>query len=256
MSHFKTKKNYDCNMDIPLEIAKNPYDDFWIKNSSISTSSVYENYHNFLNKFFKKNNKNIKGSIIDLIQKEKTWLEIGFEIGKHPIDCIKTFYKQINKIKEVWTKKEDNLLLNLVKIYGLGNWKIISTFFEKKSNVQCLQRYKKIEGDVVKGKWGVLEDKLLKDAIEIYGNKRWSTIAQFVKNRNESQCRERWMRQLKKNKKKGKWDEKEDNKLKSLVDIHGEKWSIISEQMIFRNYHQCKRRWKRIKDKFTENIFL
>lgn len=297
MSHYKSKKKLVCNIDISPEIAKNPYDEFWIQNSNKSNVDVFTYYHNFLNKYFKKNkkgkifecntgtktcgilnkkdnksnlfkdeeqiyNNNEKDEvlqsdkkekqILEFIKEGKSWLEMGFETGKHPIDCIKIYNKQIKKSREKWTSVEDALLLNLVKIYGPGKWKIISTFFNNKSNVQCMHRYRKIKNENVKGKWSKAEDNLLKKAIEKFGDNRWSLVSQIIKNRNESQCRERWKRQLKKNIKKGKWDKNEDLKLKSLVNIYGKKWSKIAEHMVSRNDHQCKKRWKIIKNKATE----
>ncbi|CAD8082768.1 unnamed protein product [Paramecium primaurelia] len=48
------------------------------------------------------------------------------------------------------------------------------------------------------------------------------------------------------------WNNEEDIKLKSAVNLHGSNWKVIAEYLPGRNASQCAQRWKRIKPKEDE----
>ncbi|KAM6587968.1 hypothetical protein CsatA_010573 [Cannabis sativa] len=91
-----------------------------------------------------------------------------------------------------WTKEEDAILTDLVKLYNGKNWKKVASRLPNKQNSQCLHRWQKVLNPaLVKGPWEKEEDKQLIKLVGEYGVKRWSTIAKFIKGRMGKQCRER-----------------------------------------------------------------
>nr|XP_045618400.1 transcriptional activator Myb-like isoform X1 [Procambarus clarkii] len=51
---------------------------------------------------------------------------------------------------------------------------------------------------------------------------------------------------LKKHVNKGRWTKDEDEKLKSLLEQHGEKWEVIAGCFLDRNDVQCQQRWHKV----------
>jgi hypothetical protein len=79
-----------------------------------------------------------------------------------------------------------------------------------------------------KGKWTEVEDSKLKDAVQTRGDKDWGAISFLVPGRTRSQCNYRWHRTFNPSialtaRRKGKWVDDEDSKLKEAVQTHGHK---------------------------------
>lgn len=72
--------------------------------------------------------------------------------------------------KNKFTKEEDELLLVLASDYKERNWKIISSFFENKSYIQCFSRYKRIRPGIKKGPWTPEEDTQILNGKKKFGN--------------------------------------------------------------------------------------
>ncbi|XP_063609933.1 transcriptional activator Myb-like, partial [Penaeus indicus] len=51
---------------------------------------------------------------------------------------------------------------------------------------------------------------------------------------------------VKKHVNKGRWTKDEDEKLKGLVEQHGEKWEVIAAGFPDRNDVQCQQRWHKV----------
>ena len=87
--------------------------------------------------------------------------------------------------------------MDLVKQFGVylmqaKNWKRIASFFDQRSDVQCLHRWQKVLNPVlIKGPWTQGEDKLLSLMVQKYGPRHWSLIASALPGRIGKQCRER-----------------------------------------------------------------
>ena len=47
------------------------------------------------------------------------------------------------RVKSMFTKKEDNKLIKLVKEYGDQDWALIASFFNNRSRRQCRERWNK-----------------------------------------------------------------------------------------------------------------
>ena len=59
-----------------------------------------------------------------------------------------------NTKKRWWTPEEDEKLKNLVDEFGAKNWKRIASFFEDRTDVQCLHRWQKVlNPKLIKGPW-------------------------------------------------------------------------------------------------------
>lgn len=72
------------------------------------------------------------------------------------------------------------------------NWKRIASFFDNRTDVQCLHRWQKVLNPaMVKGPWTEEEDQTLIDMVEKLGPQNWSQIATALPGRIGKQCRER-----------------------------------------------------------------
>lgn len=79
--------------------------------------------------------------------------------------------------KQYWTKEEDDKLQALVNKYGAKNWKRIASYFDTRTDVQCLHRWQKVlNPDLVKGPWTVEEDQKVIEMVKKHGAKNWSAI--------------------------------------------------------------------------------
>lgn len=93
-------------------------------------------------------------------------------------------------------------------------------------------------------KFSELEDKLIREQIEIVGEGNWTLVAKAVPGRTARQCRERWVNYLSPNVDNSPWTSEEDKKLEKLVDSLGKKWSLIAK-------HFPKRTDVLIKNRYT-----
>ncbi|KAJ1631400.1 Homeodomain-like protein, partial [Pavlovales sp. CCMP2436] len=74
---------------------------------------------------------------------------------------------------------------------------------------------------VVKHRWTPKEDQMLMDAIAVRGPHNWLNIAGQLPDRNEKQCRERWVNQLRPDMRKGNWTIQEDAKIIEIFNEYG-----------------------------------
>jgi hypothetical protein len=63
------------------------------------------------------------------------------------------------------------------------------------------------------GKWLPEEDALLAQAIQLYGERSWRNISNYMAQRSPIQCLHRWTKILKPGLVKGPWTPQEDEKL-------------------------------------------
>ena len=54
------------------------------------------------------------------------------------------------------------------------------------------------------------------------------------------------MNEIKKDINRGRWIKEEDEKLRKLVEIHGEKWDFIASHYPDREGVQCQHRWNKV----------
>ena len=91
--------------------------------------------------------------------------------------------KPKKKIKDYFSKEEDQQLIKLVGEYG-QNWSAISELMDKNSR-QCRDRYiNYLDPSLNLGPWSFGEDELLISKVAEHGTK-WSYLTQFFSNRSQ-----------------------------------------------------------------------
>lgn len=88
------------------------------------------------------------------------------------------------------------------------------------------------------------DDQKLFDLVQIYGLKKWKFISSELKNkfdliRTSKQCRDRWFNNLKIKSESGLPPE-DVSLLFKLIEIHGSKWSKLSEIITYKTENQLK----------------
>ncbi|NXS84994.1 SNPC4 protein, partial [Erpornis zantholeuca] len=179
------------------------------------------------------------------------WQSIAQELGTNrtPFQCLQKYqiYNTDLKRKE-WTKNEDQMLLELVQEMRVGNhipYKKIAYFMEGRDSAQLIYRWRKsVDPSLKKGPWTPEEDAMLMAAVNKYGAKDWYKIREDVPGRSDAQCRERYLKALHWDVKKGKWSLEEEEQLIELVQKHGMgHWSKIASELPHRTGSQCLSKW-------------
>ncbi|NWW63015.1 SNPC4 protein, partial [Ifrita kowaldi] len=180
------------------------------------------------------------------------WQTIAQELGTNrtPFQCLQKFqiYNKDLKRKE-WTKDEDQMLLELVQEMRVGShipYKKIAYYMEGRDSAQLIYRWtKNVDPSLKKGPWTPEEDAMLMAAVEKYGEKDWYKIRREVPGRSDAQCRDRYLKALHWDVKKGKWSFEEEEQLIELVQKHGlGHWSKIASELPHRTGSQCLSKWK------------
>ncbi|NXB53356.1 SNPC4 protein, partial [Leucopsar rothschildi] len=180
------------------------------------------------------------------------WQTIAQELGTNrtPFQCLQKYqiYNKDLKRKE-WTKEEDQMLLELVQEMRVGShipYKKIAYYMEGRDSAQLIYRWtKSVDPSLKKGAWTPEEDAMLMAAVKKYGEKDWYKIRREVPGRSDAQCRDRYLKVLHWNVKKGRWSLEEEEQLIELVEKHGlGHWSKIASDLIHRTGSQCLSKWK------------
>ena len=96
------------------------------------------------------------------------------------------------------------------------------------------------------------EDDLIRDTIERFGHKKWSTIAKYVPGRCPRQVRERWINYLDPTINRGPFSEEEDALLYKLVKEYGTQWNTIVPAFPGRTEVIIKNRWSKLRGNSPE----
>ncbi|NXJ23299.1 SNPC4 protein, partial [Dicrurus megarhynchus] len=180
------------------------------------------------------------------------WQTIAQELGTNrtPFQCLQKYqiYNKDLKRKE-WTKDEDQMLLELVQEMRVGShipYKKIAYYMEGRDSAQLIYRWtKNVDPSLKKGSWTPEEDAMLMAAVKKYGGKDWYKIRTEVPGRSDAQCRDRYLKALHWDVKKGKWSLEEEEQLIELVQKHGlGHWSKIASELPHRTGSQCLSKWK------------
>jgi len=148
----------------------------------------------------------------------------------------------MTRSKIIWTKEEDELLLNSINFERRQNWKFISTLLQNKTPIQCFYRSRKINPVIIKTKWTLDEDETLISLQEKYGN-NWSKIAREIKSRGPKQIRDRFINNLDPRIRRKNFTIAEDLKILQLKNLLGNKWSQISKHFEDRSPDIIKSRY-------------
>ncbi|KAF1537083.1 snRNA-activating protein complex subunit 4, partial [Eudyptula albosignata] len=180
------------------------------------------------------------------------WQTIAEELGTNrtPFQCLQKYqiYNKDLKRKE-WTKGEDQMLLELVQEMRVGShipYKKIAYYMEGRDSAQLIYRWtKSVDPSLKKGPWTPEEDAMLLAAVKKYGERDWYKIRTEVPGRSDAQCRDRYLKALHCDVKKGKWSLEEEEQLIELVQKHGlGHWSKIASELPHRTGSQCLSKWK------------
>jgi hypothetical protein len=158
--------------------------------------------------------------------------------------------------------EEDDSLTELVAIHGTA-WTVIASKLVggKRSDKQCLVRYKALDPSLRKDKFSAAEDSSLLKLVKIHG-KAWTLIASLLVGggRNDIQCANRFKiinpEITPETFNSEKFSVAEDAQLVKLVGAHGKAWTMIASQLHKRSSQQCYNRWRILdptlsKDKFS-----
>lgn len=146
------------------------------------------------------------------------------------------------KIKQIFTKEEDEQLLKLVETYGQKNWRIVSMNIEGRSSRQCRERWMNyLSPNVNNGPWTKDEDELLEDLVLMNGNE-WSKFSQAFDNRTATNIKNRWIylqrinekkrKNRKKNKNNFKQETSEDENKNSVSEYQSEEGDCVIEEIV------------------------
>ncbi|NXG51383.1 SNPC4 protein, partial [Psilopogon haemacephalus] len=180
------------------------------------------------------------------------WQTIAQELGTNrtPFQCLQKYqvYNKDLKRKE-WTRSEDQMLLELVQEMRVGShipYKKIAYYMEGRDSAQLIYRWtKSVDPSLKKGPWTAEEDAMLLAAVKKYGERDWYKIRTEVPGRSDAQCRDRYLKALHCDVKKGKWTLEEEEQLIELVQKHGlGRWSKIASELPHRTGSQCLSKWK------------
>jgi myb proto-oncogene protein len=150
--------------------------------------------------------------------------------GRSAGDCMShwtmTAHPRVNK--GPWTNDEDVQLVKLAKEYKERNWCGIAEQLQtNRTPVACLARYHgKLNRNFTRKDWTKEEDKLLREAVAVYGESSWQLVAEYVGERTGQQCLFRWTKSIDPRLKKGRWSAKEDK-------VH------FPNNFVFDIYYQC-----------------
>jgi hypothetical protein len=136
--------------------------------------------------------------------------------------------------KGKWEEAEDSKLKDAVQTHGDKDWIALSALVPGRTRIQCYNRWHNgLDPNIERasgrtGKWAEDENSKLKDAVQTHGDKDWAAIAALVPGRTRNQCKSKWhnalhARIVRTIRRTGHWISDEDDKLKDVVQTHGEK---------------------------------
>jgi len=132
------------------------------------------------------------------LEGRKNWKSIATLLdNKTPIQCFYIFRK-INPVivKTKWTQTEDNLLLQLHRMYG-NNWSKISKVMKSRGPKQIRDRFiNNLDPKIKRGNFTISEDLKILKLKNVYGNK-WSLIANQFADRSPDIIKSRYYSSVK-----------------------------------------------------------
>jgi hypothetical protein len=147
----------------------------------------------------------------------------------------------------IWTKEDDQKLLDAVEQHG-HQWAHISkTYFKGKYKPRaCKARYRyTLHPNRIIGKWTEEEKQKVLAGVKQYGVGQWTKIAHTYFNwtRSDLDIAVQYKRVLNPEIKHGNWTEEEEDKLIYLRQTRKLRWEQIAELMEGRTAFQCRQKY-------------
>lgn len=147
----------------------------------------------------------ISGST-EVIDKAEIILKSLSDTGFDPATFVPSgFHSGFRKKAQRWTPEEDARLLEAIQNLGTDNWNAVALQVGNgRTKSQCAQRWHRcLDPGLCKSNWDRSEEEHLIAAVNQFGDKAWTKVAQEMKNRSDVQCRFRYKFLLKKQKEFG-----------------------------------------------------
>jgi hypothetical protein len=116
-----------------------------------------------------------------------------------------TINQKPRKSKSVFTKEEDQQIIDFVEKFGAKRWERIELLIPNRTSRQCRERWKNsLSAELVNNPWTGEEDFLLEALVGRYGQK-WSEIKEYFPGRTDVNIKNRFcllQRHIKKGKRK------------------------------------------------------
>lgn len=126
-----------------------------------------------------------------------------------------------------------------------------------KSPHECHVRWMDIRDSIkVRGRWSVLEDQRLLEAVVTHGTKSWVQIAQCIPGRNGKQSRERYYNHVNPTVRRSGWTLVEDKLLLQKQALLGNKWTDISRYLPGRSETSIKNRFKSVVNRLNTAVVV
>ncbi|OHS92968.1 Myb-like DNA-binding domain containing protein [Tritrichomonas foetus] len=101
-------------------------------------------------------------------------------------------------LKGSWTRQEDEVIINFVRIYGCKSWTKLANMLPGRIGKQCRERWlNHLNPDLNRGPWTPEEDQQLLILHEQFGN-HWSKISALMPSRADNMIKNRWYSTLSK----------------------------------------------------------
>ena len=95
-------------------------------------------------------------------------------------------------ISGAWSRQEDHLLKEAVRINGPSNWDELAAYLGTRTGKQCRERYHNIlDPSVYRGQWTAEEDAIILQQQRVHGN-HWAKIAKHLMGRTDNAVKNRW----------------------------------------------------------------
>lgn len=111
----------------------------------------------------------------------------------HFQNCVVSPKSNAGYAKKVWTKDEDDILIDKISNLGSNNWNVLATFIPSRTGKQCRERWYNhlVDGGLKKGDWTTEEDSIILSFHNHSGN-QWSAISRLLNNRSGNDVKNRF----------------------------------------------------------------